>query len=92
MTSEERRERRYLRRKAARDAKRRAKLSEYDDFDRVASLNSLNKAADEAQVGVAWKASVQRYNYTRMLNIYRTHRDLLKGRDIRKGFICLLTG
>lgn len=88
MTSEERRERRYLRRKAARDAKRRAKLSEYDDFDRVASLNSLNKAADEAQVGVAWKASVQRYNYTRMLNIYRTHQDLLKGRDIRKGFIC----
>ena len=88
MTSEERRERRYLRRKAARDAKRRKKLSKYDDFDRVASLDSLNKAADEAQKGVAWKASAQRYNATRMLNIYRTHRDLLAGKDIRKGFIC----
>ena len=88
MTSEERRERRYLRRKAARDAKRRNKLSKYDDFDRVASLDSLNSAANEAQIGVKWKASVQRYNAMRMTNIYRTHRDLHTGKDIRRGFIC----
>lgn len=88
MTSEERRERRYLRRKAARDAKRREKLSKYDNYNRVASLDALNKAADEAQKGVRWKASVQRYNMTRMLNIYRTHKALHTGKDIRKGFIC----
>ena len=88
MTSEERHERRYQRRKAARDAKRREKLGKYDDFDRVASLSALNDAADEAQKGVKWKASVQRYNMTRMVNIYKTHRELQNGGDVRRGFIC----
>lgn len=84
----ERLEGRYQRRKAERDRKRREKLSEYDDYERVISLNALNDAADEAMKGVAWKASVQRYNMTRMLNIYRTHEKLKAGKDIRKGFIC----
>lgn len=88
MTSEERHERRYQRRKTARNAKRLEKLSKYDSFDRVASLDALNKAADEAQCGVKWKASVQRYNMTRMVNIYKTHRDLVDGKDVRRGFIC----
>ena len=84
----ERLEGRYQRRKAERDRKRREKLSKYDDYERAISLNALNDAADEAMKGVAWKASVQRYNMTRMLNIYRTHEKLQAGKDIRKGFIC----
>ena len=88
MNSKERHERRYARRKAKRDAKRRQRLEKYDNFERVASLDALYNAADEAAKGVSWKASVQRYNSTRMINTYRTHRDLIEGRDIRKGFIC----
>lgn len=79
---------RYQRRKAERERKRSEKLSKYDDYERVISMNALNDAADEAMKGVSWKASVQRYNMTRFLNIYRTHEKLKAGKDIRKGFIC----
>lgn len=88
MTSEERKERRYQRRKAARDAKRKAKIGQYDDFEQVASLNSLYAAAKEASQGVEWKASVQRYNSLLLFNISKTRNDLLAGKDIRRGFIC----
>ena len=88
MTSEGRHRARRLRRENERRAKRDLKHQRYDDFEKVISLDSLYKAADEAQKGVKWKASVQRYNMTRMLNIYRAHKVLREGRDIRKGFIC----
>ena len=88
MTSEGRHRARRLRRENERRVKRDLKHRRYDDFEKVISLNSLYKAADEAQKGVKWKASVQRYNMTRMLNIYRAHKALKEGRDIRKGFIC----
>lgn len=52
MTSEERREQRYQRRKAARLKKRQETIGKYDDFERVASLNSLYEAAREASKGV----------------------------------------
>lgn len=88
MTSEERREQRYQRRKAARAAKRAAKIGKYDDFERVASLNSLYEAAKEASQGIKWKASVQRYNSLLLFNLVSTRADLLAGKDIRRGFIC----
>lgn len=88
VTSEERKERRYQRRKAAREAKRREKIGKYDDFERVASLNSLYEAANEAAKGVTWKASVQRYHASLLFNISKTRADLLAGKDIRRGFIC----
>lgn len=88
VTSEERKERRYQRRKAAREAKRREKIGKYDDFERVASLNSLYEAATEAAKGVTWKASVQRYHASLLFNISNTRADLLAGKDIRRGFIC----
>lgn len=82
MNSTERHERRYQRRKAKRHR------DQTGLFERVISLNSLNKAADESSKGVKWKASVQRYNMTRMTNIYRAHVRLVNGEDIRRGFIC----
>lgn len=72
MTSEERREQRYQRRKAARLKKRQETIGKYDDFERVASLNSLYEAAREASKGVDWKASVQRYNSLLLFNISKT--------------------
>lgn len=88
MTSEERREQRYQRRKAARLKKRQEIIGKYDDFERVASLNSLYEAAREASKGVDWKASVQRYNSLLLFNISKTRAELLAGKDIRRGFIC----
>lgn len=88
MTSEERREQRYQRRKAARLKKRQETIGKYDNFERVASLNSLYEAAREASKGVDWKASVQRYNSLLLFNISKTRAELLAGKDIRRGFIC----
>ena len=88
MTSEERREQRYQRRKDARLKKRQETTGKYDDIERVASLNSLYEAAREASKGVDWKASVQRYNSLLLFNISKTRAELLAGKDIRRGFIC----
>lgn len=44
MTSIERREGRYQRRKAKREEKHRAKIAKYDNFDRVAGVSSLVRA------------------------------------------------
>ena len=85
MTSEERKEARYQRRKAKRDAKKKALLKEYS-FERVSGLNELDKAARLAARGVSWKASVQRYKMHQMTNVYKAHMDLINGVDIRRGF------
>ena len=62
MTSLERREGRYQRRKAKREEKHRTRIAKYDDFDRVSSVSSLIKANWDSRRGVMWKASVARYN------------------------------
>ena len=87
MTSEERHQARYLRRKAAREEHRREKLSQYDDFNRVADYNSLYRAYKDARKGVTWKASVQRYGLDLCKNLCKTHNALIEGEDVRKGFI-----
>lgn len=87
MTSEERHERRDARRRAEREKRRREKLSEYDNFDRVADYNSLYRAYKGAKKGVSWKASVQRYGSDLCKNLCKTHNALINGEDVRKGFI-----
>ena len=87
MTSEERRERRYQRRKAKREAKRKEKLKKYT-YDHVISTGSLYEAAYLASESVRWKSSVQRYLLHIVKNVGKTHKKLLNGEDIRKGFIC----
>lgn len=87
MTSEERREARYQRRKAKRMAKRKEKLEKYT-FERVISPKYLFNAAKEAAKGVRWKSSVQRYLLHLTKNTGRTHKRLRNGEDIRRGFIC----
>jgi len=88
MTSEERRETRYQRRKAKREAKKNEALKGHDTIEAVADLDNLNRAIDEAARGVRWKASVQRYKLNRMKNLSQAHRDIMEGRDVRRGFIC----
>jgi len=81
-----RRKNRYERRKQKREAKKQH-LKQYDDFNNIISLKSMYKAAKKAACGVSWKASVQRYMLAVLFRITRTKQDLLKGKDIRQGFI-----
>lgn len=87
MTSEERKEARYLRRKARRAAKKEEQLKSCT-FENVIAIKSLYEAAYEAAKGVRWKASVQRYLLNAVRNSGRMHAKLLRGEDIRKGFVC----
>jgi hypothetical protein len=88
MTSAERREGRYARRTLARDAKRREHAARYDDFSRVADLDSLYDAYRSCAKGVSWKESTQRYSARWMANIMEARRKLLSGEDVRSGFVC----
>ena len=85
MNSDERRAARRARREEKRAEKRRERI-EGCTLERVADLNSLYDAASKAKRGVAWKASVQRYQMRVLRNIAKAHDDLLAGNDIRRGF------
>lgn len=81
-----RRKSRYERRKKKREENK-EKLKQYDNFDNTASIAALFKAAKKASNGVFWKASVQRYILNILFRCVKTHRELIAGKDIRKGFI-----
>ena len=87
MTSEERHAARDKRRRAKRAEKRVAKLSEFDNFEKVSDYNSLYRAYLDARKGVRWKTSVQRYGLDLSKNLCILHNKLIKGEDVRKGFI-----
>lgn len=88
MTSEERHEIRYKRRKALRDSKRKKVLEEHGNYYQVISRNALSRAAQQAAKGVKYKASVQRFMLRRLTNVAAINRNLMYHKDIRKGFIC----
>lgn len=52
MNSEERHQARYERRKAQRERVRREKLAEFDNFERIADVNSLIRANFDSRRGV----------------------------------------
>ena len=86
MTSEERKENRYRRRVKARQQKKRERCSENTDFETVFSFRNLYKSYQRCCVGVAWKASVQRYMIQAPINVRNTHRELLAGKYRSPGF------
>ena len=86
MTSDERKEARYQRRKAKREQRRLEMLKSYN-FDTVTSPDALYNASKSARRGVYWKASVQRYNMNLLRNSIQASKDLKAGVDLRKGFI-----
>lgn len=88
MTSLEwRREKRYQRRKAARDAKKRAACAWHDCYENIISYNALYNANRQTMKGVTWKASVQRYEMNLLRNIHDTHKDMAAYKNITKGFV-----
>ena len=86
MTSAERHEARYQRRKAAREAKRRKKLDYYDSFDRVTKPTALLRANWDSRKGVTFKASVARFDFHAYHNSFLLSRDLQAGKKVHEGF------
>lgn len=86
MNSTERHEARYQRRKAAREAKRRKHLDQYDNFNNVASVPALIRAHFDSRKGVMWKASVARYNAHFIKYAVMQSRDLYTGKFKCSGF------
>ena len=79
MTSEERHEARYQRRKAARMKKREEKIHEALDFDTVFTFSHLYRSALACYRGVSWKASVQAFKARGGIHVARRLRDLRNG-------------
>lgn len=85
MTSEERHEVRYQRRKARREEKRLAK-NDALDYAKVFTYKNLYKAYKKCRRGVAWKASTQKYIVQAPLEVYQVHERLKKGTFKTDGF------
>ena len=79
MTSKERHEARYQRRKAARIAKRDAAVHDALDFDSVFTFSRLYRSAICCFRGVSWKASVQSFKAKCGINVARRLRELRSG-------------
>ena len=57
-----------------------------ENIKQIANLEELYKAVKQSTRLVSWKQSVQRFNINILFKIYALKTDLLKGKDIRKGF------
>lgn len=79
MTSEERREARYRRRKEKREAKKLRDVGDAMDFDKVFSYKNLYKSALLCYKGVSWKASVQSYKSRGGILTMRRYKELKRG-------------
>ena len=86
MTSEERKEARYQRRRARRLEKKRAAIAAADNYERTFCYKNLYQAYRKCRKGVAWKSSVQRYIATAPLSVYHTYQRLQNGSYRSPGF------
>jgi hypothetical protein len=87
MTSEERKQARYERRKTTREQKRNEQVARYDSFTNLTNEDNLYQAFQSSRRGVAWKESVQRYEANLLRNIADTRRKLLDGKSVQNGFV-----
>ncbi len=87
MTSKERHERRYARRKQAREKKRLDRAVKCGDFQEVFSYENIYKAGKGCCRGVRWKSSTQKYEANIATNTEKLHHDLQAGQYKSRGFI-----
>lgn len=86
MTSKERHEARYQRRKDKRLSKKILR-NESHKLEDVISFGNLRRAFFSARRGSNWKASVQNYGCNLLRNTYHQRQKLLQGKDITRGFV-----
>ena len=80
MTSKERHEARFQRRRAKRNEKKEIKMQEIGDYDKVFSYINLYEAFYKCKQGVRWKASVQKYEALLPLTSLNIYNQLRKKR------------
>lgn len=80
VTSQERKEARYQRRKAARAAAKAAKCRLADNYDYIFHYHALYRAYRLSRRNVSWKGSVQRYIYGAPVHVFRAWELLREGR------------
>lgn len=85
MTSEERHELRYQRRKARREEKRLA-CSDLYDFNQVFTYKNLYRAYKKSRRNVGWKSSTQKYVVQAPVEVKRTYDKLKDGTYRTDGF------
>jgi hypothetical protein len=88
MTSEERREARYRRRKAKRDEQRFARSKACGTMDEVFSFRHLYLSGKKSAKNVRWKASTQKYLSNLIVNSARSRQAILDGTFRHGKFYC----
>lgn len=86
MTSEERHELRYQRRKDRRERKRQEYIEQFMDPNKTFGTIALIRSAEKCRKGVGWKPSVQSYHANLCLNSRRSSRKIIEGSWKTKGF------
>lgn len=86
MTSEERHEARYQRRKQQRELKKQKRLGIANDFEKVFSYPNLYESYRHCRKSVSWKNSVQKYIFNSSLQIAMAHERLMNGTYRSPGF------
>ena len=76
MTSEQRHEMRYQRRKKLRQEKLTKKAIECGAYEKVFSYENLYTAGKKCIRGVIWKASIQNYTRKRVSNTYKLYEEM----------------
>lgn len=87
MTSNERREARYQRRKQYREAQRRKRIAACGSLDEIFSFEHLYKSYKLCCSGVGWKSSVQAYKANALANVYKARAAVLNGTYKSRGFV-----
>lgn len=77
MTSEERHEVRYQRRKAKRLEKHKQKFARCNSLEDVFTVSNLYHAYKMCKLGVGWKASTQKYRVNALYNVVKKKKQLV---------------
>ena len=86
MTSEDRREARYRRRRLKREEKRQSALAKYGQYDKVFSFGNLYRAYKGARRNVGWKPSTKRFVAFAPGNVWKLYDELQRGVYKSDGF------
>lgn len=86
MNSKERREKRYERRKAERELKRRRFNEPYDNYEKCFDFEQIYNAFNECRKGVNWKRSTKVYSINHLKYAWETYESLRNGKYKFKGF------
>ena len=86
MTSEDRREARYRRRREMREEKRQASLAQHGTYDKVFSFGNLYRAYKGARKNVGWKPSTKRFVACAPGNVWKLYDELERGVYKSEGF------